>query len=105
MPLALIVAGVLLVVSSARGTQGDLLALVKGDLTGGGPANSGSSFIQWMLALLLVGAIGYIPRLKPVSVALMALILVAIFLRKGQGFFSQLSTAAGLTHDGTTAMG
>ena len=94
MPIALIVAGVLLIVSSARGTQGDLLKLVKGDLIG--TSSTDGSFIQWMLALVLVGMIGYIPRLKPVSVSLLALILVAIFLRKGKGFFSQLSAVAGL---------
>lgn len=92
MALALVVAGVLLLVSSVRDTQVDLVNLVKGDLIGTGQGN----FLQWILALALVGALGYIPRLKPLSVAFMALILVAIFLRKGKGFFSQLSAAAGL---------
>jgi hypothetical protein len=94
MPLALVIAGVLLLVSAVRDKQSDLVTLVKGDLLGTG-SNDGT-FIQWALALVMVGAIGYIPRLKPVSVALLALVLVGIFLRKGKGFFSQLSAAAGL---------
>lgn len=98
MALALVLAGVLLLVSSVRGTQVDLVNLVKGDLLGTGHGEG--SFIQWIVALMLVGAIGYIPRLKPLSVALLALVLISIFLRKGKGFFSQLSTAAGLQNNG-----
>lgn len=98
MPLALVIAGVLLLVSAVRGTQVELVQLVKGDLIGTGKGEG--NFLQWMLALVLVGAIGYIPRLKPLSVALLALILLVIFLRKGQGFFAQITAATGLQNNG-----
>lgn len=91
MPIALLFAGGLMVIAAVRDKQGDLFTLVKGDLTG--PNN----FVQWALAILLVGAIGFIPKLKPFSTALVALVLVAIFLRKGTGFFAQLSAAANST--------
>ena len=96
MSLALIFAGILLLVASVRDKQADLFTLVKGDLTGA------NNFVEWILALVLVGALGYIPKLRPLSVALLALILLAIFLKKGQGFFEQLNKAVQKT---TTAKG
>jgi hypothetical protein len=90
MSIALLGAGILLVVASVRDKQGDLVNLVQGDLLGEG------GFLQWFVALVLLGAIGFIPRLKPFSVALMALVLIAIFLRKGTGFFDQLQKAVGI---------
>ena len=91
MGIALLFAGVLLVVAAVRNQQSTLFALVKGDLTG--PNN----FLEWIFAIAIVGAIGYIPKLKPLSVALLALILLAIFLKKGQGFFAQAQKAIGQT--------
>lgn len=92
MGLALLFAGVVLLVAAVRNRQGDLFALVQGDLTG--PVN----FFQWALAILVIGAIGYIPKLKGISVGLLALVLVSIFLRKGNGFFSQLADAVNVTN-------
>lgn len=86
MGLALVFAGAVLLIAAVRNRQGDLFTLVQGDLTG--PVN----FFQWAMAILLIGAIGYIPKLKGVSTALLALVLVAIFLRRGNGFFSQIAT-------------
>lgn len=86
MGLALLFAGAVLLIAAVRNRQSDLFALVQGDLTG--PVN----FFQWLLAIVVIGAIGYAPKLKPISNALLALVLVAIFLRKGTGFFSQLAT-------------
>ena len=91
MALSLIVIGLLLVVAAVQDTQGTLFATVKEDFTG--PNN----FVQWIVALFLVGAIGYIPKLKGFSLALLALVLLAIFLRNGTGFFSQLQSAVGAT--------
>jgi hypothetical protein len=88
--LALIFAGVLFLAAAVRSSQDDLYGLLKKDLTGS------NNFLQWVLALALVGALGFIPKFKPFSVSLLALILVAIFLRKGTGFFDQLSSATGI---------
>lgn len=91
MSLALFFIGGLFVAAAVRDTQDDLFGLLKRDLTG--PDN----YVQWALALLLVGAIGYIPGLKGFSAAMLALILLAIFLRRGTGFFDQLSAATGVS--------
>jgi len=87
MALSFIVIGLLLVIAAVQNTQGELFALVKENFSG--PDN----FLQWVFALFLVGAIGFIPRLKGFSVALLALVLLAIFLRNGTGFFAQLQKA------------
>jgi len=55
------------------------------------------------LALIVIGAIGYIEKLKPLSDALLVLIIIALFLTRGSpafpggGFFAQLSKALGGT--------
>src|SRR4051812_2605195 len=96
MGLALLFAGAVLLVAAVRNRQGDLFALVQNDLTGS------ENFFQWALAIVVIGAIGYIPKLKGISVALLALVLVSIFLRKGNGFFTQLATAVNATNSGTS---
>lgn len=97
MGLALMFAGAVLLIAAVRNRQGDLFTLVQGDLTG--PVN----FFQWGLAIVVIGSIGYVPKLKPISSALLALVLVSIFLRKGKGFFSQLATAVNATATSTSS--
>lgn len=77
MPFALLIVGVVLLVSSVRNTQDDLYALVKGDFTG--PNN----YLYWMVSILLIGAVGYIPTLKPLSRIFLVLVIVVLFVRKG----------------------
>ena len=83
MPFALAIIGIVLLVAGVRNKQDDLFSLLKGDFTG--PNN----FIFWMLSILAIGALGYIPKLKPLSTAFLALVIVVLFLRKGTGFFAQ----------------
>lgn len=87
MGLPLIFAGLILIVAAFRGAQQDLYDLVAGDFTG--PNN----FIVWVFAIVLVGSLGFIPKLKGFANVLLALVVLAIFLSKGKGFFDQISTA------------
>lgn len=86
-----------MVVSAIRNTQGDLYALVSGDFTGQ------NNFIYWMVAILLIGALGYVPKLKSFSVAFLGLVVLVLFLSKGNpgsaagGFFQQFTAALGTT--------
>lgn len=91
MAIALLFAGILLLVAGVRDTQGDLFAQVKKDFTGK------NNFSEWVLAILLIGALGYIPKVKPFSVALLSLVMLSIFIKKGTGFFGQLSSAVNAT--------
>lgn len=85
MPFALIFLGILFVVVGYRGTQGDLVELLKGDFTGQG------NFIYWIVSIIVVGAVGYIPKLKSISDGFLVLILLVLFI-SNQGFFSQFTS-------------
>jgi hypothetical protein len=93
MSFALFLIGAILIVSAVRGTTHDLGALVKSEFTG--PSN----FIYWIVALLFVGAVGYIPKLKSLSVAFLTLVIIVLVLKRGNpsgiggGFFQQFSAA------------
>jgi hypothetical protein len=92
MSFALIIAGAVLLISAVRNTQGTLFKLVQQDFTG--PNN----FIYWMVSILIVGSIGYIPKLKPFSVAFLTLIILALVLQRGQaGFFSKFTSQLATT--------
>ncbi len=90
MPFALIIAGLILTISGARGTQSDLFTLLKGDFTGD------KSFIWWAISILGIGAVGYIKPLKPLSNVFLALVLVVLVLansKDGKGLFSKFNDA------------
>lgn len=101
MPFALVTIGLVLLVAAIRGTQSQLYTLVQGDFTG--PNN----FVYWFVSILIIGAIGYIPKAKPFSVAFLALVIIALFLTKGKpsapggGFFQQFTTALSTTQTAT----
>lgn len=82
MPFVVIIIGLMLIAIGYNGTQKDFLTLLKGDFIG--PNN----FIYWVLALFVLGLIGYAPKLKGFSDAFLALVLIALFL-SNKGFFSQ----------------
>lgn len=89
MPILFGLFGLILIVAGVRGrvAQGDpsLVSLVKDDFTGNDP------FWKWMLAILLIGAIGYIPNLRPISRAFMTLVIV-VFALSNKGLFTQLQS-------------
>lgn len=90
MPFLFISAGLLLTIAAVRGTNDDLLALLKADVTGK------NNFIYWMVAILIVGALGYIPAIKPLSRAFLVLVVVVLFLKSG-GVFQQFTSALSTT--------
>src|SRR5215831_12537415 len=77
MPFVLILAGVVLLISAVRNTQQDLFFLLSNDFTG--PNN----FIYWFISILIIGAVGYIPKMKPISDGFLILVIVSLFVRKG----------------------
>ncbi len=101
MAFALLIIGAVLLISAVKGTTdgpNGLFALVQGDFTGQG------NFIYWLAAILVIGALGYIPKLKPISVALLGLVIIVLFLKRGDpstslggGIFAQLTTGLAST--------
>lgn len=103
MAFALLIIGAMLLVTSVKNTQGTLFGLLQGDLTGT------NNFVFWLVAILLIGAIGYIPKLKPISNGLLALVIIVLVVAKGNpsnvggGFFQQFTTALNATTTPATA--
>jgi len=83
MPYALILIGAVLLVAGIRNTYGDLWTLVENDFT------RQNGYLSWVAAIAVVGALGYIPRLKPLSIAFMTLLLVVLVISNG-GVFDRL---------------
>lgn len=97
MPYLFLIIGLVMVTASVRDTIGDwkdasgqsqagLLTLLHDDLTGK------NNFAYWILAILLVGAIGYIRPLQPVSRAFLVLVVIVLVL-SNQGVFEQFQQA------------
>lgn len=90
MAFALIFVGIIMAVSAVRGTYNDLFALVKDDFTG--PNN----FLFWAVIVLIIGSIGYIRPLRPLSQAFLVVIVLVLVLTRGNpsgvggGLFQQL---------------
>lgn len=82
-----------MIISGAQDTQAAFGAQLKKDFTG--PANQ--NFIYWLIALGLVGSLGYVKVLAPFSKAFLFLVILVMILaqqKNGQGgFFAALQAA------------
>lgn len=91
MPFALIIVGLFLLISGVKGTQSDLFSLLKGDFTGQ------NNFIFWIIAILVIGSLGYIKQIEPLSRGFLLLVILVLFLKKGDpngvggGFFEKFT--------------
>lgn len=98
MPFALLIIGIVLIVAGVRNSQDQLFSLVKGDFSGD------ANFFYWFISIMIIGAVGYIPRLKPISNAFLVLVILVLFLKRGDpktnvggGFFQQFTAALNAT--------
>ena len=87
MPVVLLFIGLLLLASAVAGTTADLAGQLKTDLTGPG------SFLYWVAALVIIGALGYVPGLGKVSKAFIALAVLSMFLANGTGIIAKFTAA------------
>lgn len=105
MPFALLFIGVILIVAAVRGSQDDLFALVKGDFTGQ------SNFFYWVVVLVLIGSLGYVKAIQPLSRLFIGLILTVLFLTKGDprqasgGFFEKFTQGIGVSTKTASSVG
>lgn len=95
MPLLLIGTGLVLVLTGLNGDAPALYELLASDFSGPG------SFIYWLLAMLVLGALGYIKGLENLSKLFLILVIIVLFLDNG-GFFTQFQAFLKQTQ-GTTA--
>jgi hypothetical protein len=92
MPFAFALIGVVFIIAGVRGTSDELLTLLHSDLIG--PNN----FVYWILAIGVLGSIGYIDTLRPLSRALLVLVLLVLVLTEGKkqgggGLFAKFQSA------------
>lgn len=86
MPFALIVIGLLLVITGINNTYSQFGSQLQSDIGGS------KGFLVWIIALGAVGALGYIKNLRTFSHYFMALILISMVLAN-KGVFAQLTAA------------
>ena len=78
MPFAFALTGVVLLIAGVRGTSDKLLGLLADDMTGD------NNFVYWILAIGVLGSLGYVDTLRPLSRILLALVLVVLVLSEGK---------------------
>lgn len=81
MPLLLIVVGLVLIICAVRNTLGALAGHLQQDING--------QFFAWVGAIVLIGAVGYVPQLQNLSRAFLALIAAVVILKSGSGLVDQ----------------
>ena len=86
MPLILLCFGALFLASAINGSSSALTTQLKKDFTGRG------SFLYWLAAIGILGAIGYVPGGQRFSRAFLGLLLLSMFLANS-GVFVQLQNA------------
>jgi hypothetical protein len=86
---ALIIIGLFMLITGVRGTHGELAALLKDDFTGE------NNYLKWVLAMLVVGSLGYIRPIRPVANGILALVIMTLFL-SNKGFFAKLTEQLGV---------
>lgn len=86
MPFALVIIGLVMIVTGAKGTQNELSEQLVKDFTGEG------NFLYWIVSIGAIGSLGYIKSIEPLSRAFMALIIIAMVIRNG-GFFDKFTEA------------
>jgi len=84
MTLIILIIGAVMIVAAVRNSHGALFTALKTDV----PA-----FTVWAAAILAVGAVGFIPGLKPVSRGLLGLVLMVIILRNYQNILNGFQSA------------
>jgi hypothetical protein len=83
MILIVLAIGIILLVSALRGTYGNLFAALGQDIP---------HFVVWAAAIVALGAIGFIPGLKPISRGLLALVLVVLVFNNYKNILSGFQT-------------
>jgi len=105
MPFAFLIVGLMLLVIGVRNQTSTAITLLQKEFTGSG------SFIQWFIAIFIIGAIGYWKPAKGFSDAFMGLIILVMIIanENSNGLFAafeqamQNTTASPATPSSTAA--
>ena len=94
MAFLFLIVGVVLVIAGVKGTQGDLWTQLQKDFSPAAQQQGQHSFLAWFIAILVIGALGYVDELKELSRAFLVLVIVVLLL-SNNGFFAQLTKLEG----------
>jgi hypothetical protein len=83
MPFIFLLIGAVLLVAAIRNTHGDLGTALTNDVPG---------FFRWALAILVIGGLGFVPGMRPISRWLLALVIVVIVLTNYQRALAGLTS-------------
>lgn len=89
MPIFFIVVGLMLVIVGVNDKMRELGALAKEDFQ---PSGNQPGFAVWLVAIFLVGSLGYIKTIKPVANAFLTLVVISMIL-SNRGFFDKFTNA------------
>lgn len=84
MPFALVLIGLIMIVTGSRNTYQEFGSELVADLTGD------RNFVQWAVAIFMIGSVGYYRPAQPLSRAFLVLVLIAMVLANG-GVFDKLT--------------
>ncbi len=79
MPLILIIFGIIFVIAGWRNTELEVFDIFKTVLLGN---KNTISYIQWVFALFIVAAFGYIKEIRPIIIALLVVLFLAMIDNK-----------------------
>lgn len=89
MPIFFLLVGIMLIITALNNKMPQLGTLIKEDFQ---PSQGDPGFVPWIIAIFVIGALGYIKPLKPISIAFLTLIMLVMFLSNG-GFFANFTSA------------
>ncbi len=75
MPLILIILGIIFVIAGWRNTELEVFDIFKTVLLGN---KNTISYLQWAFALFIVAAFGYIKEIRPIIIALLVVLFLAM---------------------------
>jgi hypothetical protein len=76
MPFVFLIVGLMILVIGVRGQSNTAIKLLQSEFTGA------NSFIQWFLAIMILGLVGYYKPIKPLSDGLIGLVILAMILNE-----------------------
>ena len=89
MPIFILFVGIILVAVGINDKLPELVSLIKEDFR---PTDNAPAFHLWILAIVAVGAIGYVKPLKGFANSFLLLVIVGLVLSNG-GFFDKFTAA------------
>lgn len=89
MPLFFLLVGIFLVVVALNDKLPEFGALVKDDFM---PSNGSPGFSSWIIAVFVIGSLGYVKTFKPVANSFLALVVIVMFI-SNRGFFDKFTQA------------